>query len=111
MMNDRRVSEGALNQAYLQRVSGMSDLEKQMYAAKDQGEAAVRRAKDQYNEALYGMIGSGIGLGVEGMFGLAGGGGGGGKPTYGADGKVTQQQANYYQANGGTVSTPYGEAV
>jgi hypothetical protein len=73
MTGDRDTMGNSLNQAYLQRTDQMSDLERQMYAAKDQGEAAVKAAKDKYNQNLYGLFGDAAGLGVIGAMNAFGG--------------------------------------
>jgi hypothetical protein len=64
MTGDRDTMGGSLNQEYLQRTGQMSDLEKQMYAAKEQGEAAVKAAKDKYKQNLYGMFGDAADMGL-----------------------------------------------
>jgi hypothetical protein len=102
MTGDRDTMGGSLNQAYLQRTGQMSDLEKQMYAAKDQGEAAVKAAKDKYNQNLYGLFGSAAGMGAAGAMGAFGGG-----AASGSAGSAAQFNAGQVQQ----VQTPYGNAV
>lgn len=82
MTGDRDAMGNSLNQAYLQRTAQMADLERQMYAAKEQGEAAVKAAKDKYNQNLYGLFGSAAGMGAAGAMGAFGGA----APTAGASG-------------------------
>jgi hypothetical protein len=109
MTGDRDKLGGTVNNAYLQRTQQMAELERQMYAAKDQGEAAVAKAKADYNNALYGMIGEAVDVGATGMMGL------GNMPkapaTKDDTPTISQSQADAYNSGQyGSVYTPEGQA-